>query len=119
MARPAREVTDLPLFICGGIYDRASAEAVLQDVDIVLSGKSLMLNLNWVEMSAKTRRWNAFNPKMQISLIPRSLYPDWRMTLRSNYFFPVFAPLHQMGHDRIGKQQSPLGQPEMVIAAEE
>jgi len=49
MAQLAREVTDLPLLLCGGIYDRASAEAVLQDVDIVLSGKSLMLNLNWVE----------------------------------------------------------------------
>ena len=119
MARLAREVTDLPLFICGGIYDRASAEAVLQDVDIVLSGKSLMLNLNWVEMSAKTRRWNAFNPKMQISLIPRSLYSDWRMTLRSDYFFLFLPSLYQLGHDRIGEQQSPLGQPEMVIAAVE
>ncbi len=49
MARPAREVTDLPLFICGGMYDRASAEVALQDADIVLRGKSLLLNPNWVE----------------------------------------------------------------------
>ncbi len=49
MAQLAREVTDLPLLLCGGIYDRASAEAALQDADIVLSGKSLLLNPNWVE----------------------------------------------------------------------
>ena len=49
MAQLTREVTDLPLLICGGIYDRASAEEALQDADIILSGKSLLLNPNWVE----------------------------------------------------------------------
>jgi 2,4-dienoyl-CoA reductase-like NADH-dependent reductase (Old Yellow Enzyme family) len=49
MAQLTQEVTELPVMICGGIYDRASAEEALQDADIVLSGKSLLLNPNWVE----------------------------------------------------------------------
>ena len=49
MAQLTRVVTGLPLMICGGIYDRASAEDALKDADIVLSGKSLLLNPNWVE----------------------------------------------------------------------
>ncbi len=49
MAQLTREVTELPVMICGGIYDRASAEDALKDADIVLSGKSLLLNPNWVE----------------------------------------------------------------------
>ena len=49
MAQLTREITDLPLMICGGIYDRTSAEEALQDADIILSGKSLLLNPNWVE----------------------------------------------------------------------
>ncbi len=49
MAQLTREITDLPLMICGGIYDRASGEEALQDADIILSGKSLLLNPNWVE----------------------------------------------------------------------
>ena len=49
MAQLTREVTELPVMICGGIYDRASAEEALKDADIVLSGKSLLLNPDWVE----------------------------------------------------------------------
>ena len=49
MAQITREVTDLPIMICGKIYDRASAEDALKDADIVLSAKSLLLNPNWVE----------------------------------------------------------------------
>ena len=49
MAQLTREVTDLPVMICGGIYDRASAEEALLDADIVLSGKSSLLNSDWVE----------------------------------------------------------------------
>ena len=49
MAQLTREITDLPLMICGGIFDRASSEEALQDTDIILSGKSLLLNPNWVE----------------------------------------------------------------------
>ncbi len=48
MARITREVTGLPLMICGRIYDRASAEKALADADIVLSAKSMLLNPNWV-----------------------------------------------------------------------
>jgi len=49
MAQLTREITDKPIFICGGIYDRASADEALEDADIILSGKSLLLNPNWVE----------------------------------------------------------------------
>ncbi len=48
MARITRDVTDLPLLICGKIHDRQSAEHALADADIVLSGKSMLLNPDWV-----------------------------------------------------------------------
>jgi 2,4-dienoyl-CoA reductase-like NADH-dependent reductase (Old Yellow Enzyme family) len=44
-----RAVTDLPLMICGKIHDRSTAEAALQDADVVLSGKSFLLNPDFVE----------------------------------------------------------------------
>jgi 2,4-dienoyl-CoA reductase-like NADH-dependent reductase (Old Yellow Enzyme family) len=49
MAQITREVTDLPIMICGQIYDRTSAEDALTDADMVLSAKSMLLNPNWVE----------------------------------------------------------------------
>ncbi len=49
MAQLTRESTQLPILICGQIYDRATAEDALKDADIVLSAKSLLLNPNWVE----------------------------------------------------------------------
>ena len=49
MAQVTREVTDLPIMICGGIHNRASAEEALQNADIILSAKSLLLNPDWVE----------------------------------------------------------------------
>ena len=49
MAQITREVTGLPIMICGGIHDRASAEDALKDADIILSAKSLLLNPDWVE----------------------------------------------------------------------
>ena len=49
MAAITREVTDLPLMICGQIFDRPSAEDALKHADIVLSAKSILLNPNWVE----------------------------------------------------------------------
>ena len=49
MARITREATRLPIMICGKIYDRATAEDALKDADIVLSGKSMLLNPHWVE----------------------------------------------------------------------
>ncbi len=49
MAELSREVCDLPLMICGKIYDRATAEEALKHADIVLSGKSILLNPDWVE----------------------------------------------------------------------
>ena len=49
MAQITREVTDLPIMICGQIYDRVSANNTLTDADIILSAKSMLLNPNWVE----------------------------------------------------------------------
>ncbi len=49
MAELTRQKTAKPLMICGRIYDRNTADAALAHADIVLSGKSLLLNPNWVE----------------------------------------------------------------------
>ena len=49
MAQLTREVTSLPLMICGKIYDRATVETALKDADIALSAKSMLLNPDWVE----------------------------------------------------------------------
>ncbi len=49
MARITRAATSLPILICGRIHDRASADQALADADVVLSGKSILLNPNWVE----------------------------------------------------------------------
>ncbi len=49
MAQLTREVTELPIMICGSIYDHASSDDALKDADIVLSAKSLLLNPDWVE----------------------------------------------------------------------
>jgi len=49
MAQITREATQLPIMICGKIYDRATAEEALQDADIALSAKSMLLNPNWVQ----------------------------------------------------------------------
>ena len=49
MAQITREVTSLPIMICGKIHDRRSAEAALEDADMVLSAKSMLLNPHWVE----------------------------------------------------------------------
>jgi 2,4-dienoyl-CoA reductase-like NADH-dependent reductase (Old Yellow Enzyme family) len=48
MTQITREATSLPILICGKIYDRKSADEALQDADMVLSGKSMLLNPNWV-----------------------------------------------------------------------
>lgn len=49
MAQLTREVTGLPLLICGQIHDRRSADDALRDADVVLSAKSILLNPDWVE----------------------------------------------------------------------
>jgi 2,4-dienoyl-CoA reductase-like NADH-dependent reductase (Old Yellow Enzyme family) len=49
MAQLTREATDLPLMICGKIYDRATAEDALKHADIILSAKSILLNPNWID----------------------------------------------------------------------
>ncbi len=49
LAELTRQRTAKPLMICGSIYDRKTADAALAHADIVLSGKSLLLNPNWVD----------------------------------------------------------------------
>jgi 2,4-dienoyl-CoA reductase-like NADH-dependent reductase (Old Yellow Enzyme family) len=49
MSQLTREVTPIPLMICGQIFDRKSVEEALLDADIALSSKSILLNPNWVE----------------------------------------------------------------------
>jgi len=49
MAQITREVTTLPILICGKVHDRSSAEEALRDADLVLSAKSILLNPQWVE----------------------------------------------------------------------
>ncbi len=48
MGQITREITTLPLFICGKVYDRSSAQEALVDTDMVLSAKSMLLNPHWV-----------------------------------------------------------------------
>lgn len=48
MAALTREVTELPIMVCGKIHDRDSAQLALKDADLVLSGKSMLLNPDWV-----------------------------------------------------------------------
>jgi 2,4-dienoyl-CoA reductase-like NADH-dependent reductase (Old Yellow Enzyme family) len=55
MAQITREVTNLPIMICGKIYDRATAEDALKDADIILSAKSILLNPNWVDDIHRSR----------------------------------------------------------------
>lgn len=49
MSQLTRDVTPLPLMICGQIFDRKSAEEALKYADIALSSKSMLLNPNWVD----------------------------------------------------------------------
>ena len=56
MARITREATDLPLMICGKIYDRATAEDALKDADIILSAKSILLNPKWVDDIRRSKK---------------------------------------------------------------
>lgn len=48
LAQITREATGLPIMICGKIHDRNSADKALEDADIILSAKSMLLNPNWV-----------------------------------------------------------------------
>lgn len=48
MSQLTREVTSLPIMICGKIHDNVSAEDALNDADIILSAKSILLNPDWV-----------------------------------------------------------------------
>jgi len=56
MAGITRDATDLPLLICGKIHDKSTAEQALQDADLVLSGKSMLLNPDLVSDIAAGRK---------------------------------------------------------------
>lgn len=49
MSQLTRRATALPLFICGKIHDRKTAELALQHADVALFAKSMLLNPNLVE----------------------------------------------------------------------
>lgn len=55
MAQLTREATRLPIMLCGKIYNRATAEQALEDADIILSAKSLLLNPLWVKDVAENK----------------------------------------------------------------
>lgn len=48
MAALTKAATDLPVLICGKIYNRQRADEALADADIILSAKSMLLDPNWV-----------------------------------------------------------------------
>lgn len=48
LPRIVRDATVLPLIVCGGIYDRDTADRALYTADVALSGKSLLLNPSWL-----------------------------------------------------------------------
>jgi 2,4-dienoyl-CoA reductase-like NADH-dependent reductase (Old Yellow Enzyme family) len=56
MIQLTRQVTDKPLFICGRIHDRATAEKGLEDADVVLFAKSMLLNPDLVEDLRQDRK---------------------------------------------------------------
>lgn len=49
MTQLTRQATELPIMICGKIYDKKSAVQAIADADIILSAKSLLLNPNWIQ----------------------------------------------------------------------
>jgi 2,4-dienoyl-CoA reductase-like NADH-dependent reductase (Old Yellow Enzyme family) len=61
MAQITRQGTHLPIMICGKIFDRATAKEALQDADIALSAKSMLLNPNWVEEVRQGRPLPLYN----------------------------------------------------------
>ncbi|MEE4241029.1 MAG: hypothetical protein V2I36_06160 [Desulfopila sp.] len=49
MCQLTRRLTNVPLLICGKIYDHLTAEEALVDADLILSAKSILLNPDFVE----------------------------------------------------------------------
>ncbi|MGW8272699.1 MAG: oxidoreductase [Thermodesulfovibrionales bacterium] len=49
LAQITREASPLPIMICGRIYDRETAEKAIENADIILSAKSLLLNPSWID----------------------------------------------------------------------
>ncbi|OYV80817.1 MAG: NADH-dependent flavin oxidoreductase [Acidithiobacillus ferrivorans] len=61
MAQLTRSATRKPLLICGGIHDLDTAEAALADADMILSGKSLLLNPYWVNDLRANKPMDAYS----------------------------------------------------------
>ncbi len=76
MAQLTREATELPIFICGRIYDRQSATQAIQDADVVLSGKSILLNPNWIDDVRQGKAMEAHHLRMPMLPIPISRCHD-------------------------------------------
>lgn len=63
MAALTREATDKPLFICGSIHDRTTAEDALRHADVALAGKSFLLDPEWVEGVREGRPLKRYHAK--------------------------------------------------------
>lgn len=63
MAQITREVTDIPIMICGKIFDRATADDALKDADIILSAKSILLNPNWINDIQQNKKLPLYESK--------------------------------------------------------
>ncbi|MBM9603024.1 oxidoreductase [Desulfopila inferna] len=63
MSQLTRQVTELPLLICGKIYDHRTAELALQDADFALSAKSMLLNQHFVEDIRNQRELKPYSAK--------------------------------------------------------
>lgn len=61
MAELTREVFKRPIILCGGIYDKKTAEEALTYGDVVLSGKSMLLNPKWIEDVREGKDLKPFN----------------------------------------------------------
>lgn len=61
MSGLTRSRTSKPLMICGKIHDRATALEALEEADIALSGKSMLLNPDFVEHVRQGRDMGPFS----------------------------------------------------------
>lgn len=74
MTRLTREQTGKPIFICGRIYDRETADAAVADADMVLSAKSLLLNPGWVyDIRSRKPMPSRTNKESNIAYTPEPL----------------------------------------------
>jgi len=87
MAQLTRQATAKPLMICGRIYDRATADESILDADIVLSGKSLLLNPVWVADIRENKPLKPEQTKNPMWRIQTRRCPEKEMTMKKNMHF--------------------------------